>query len=142
MACHKQPIAFTYNLSNLTHRFGGKHKIHFLKPCTHKQRHSSNHTFKLFQTIDVALNSFNTIASKDWNALILKQLCVKHVTFNFTKHTQITFSFTKPIIPQFKTIVAICNLETPSKTLSSHTFKLIQIVDVTLNSFDTITSKD
>jgi hypothetical protein len=64
----------------LSHRFGGKHKVHSFKPHTHKQRHSSNNTFKLIQTIDVALNSFNTIASKDWNALLLKQLCVKHVT--------------------------------------------------------------
>jgi hypothetical protein len=126
----------------LTHRFGGKHKIHFLKPHTHKHRHSSNHTFKWIQTIDVALNSFNTITLKDWNALLLKQLCVKHVTFYFTRHTQITFSFTKPIIPQFKLIVAICKLETLSKTLSNHTFKLIQIVDVALNTFNTITSKD
>lgn len=116
--------------------------MHFLKPHTRKQIHSSNHAFKLIQTIDVALNSFNIIASKDWNAFLLKQLCVKHVTFNFTRHPQIAFNFTKLIIPQFKTIVANCKLETPSKTLNSHTFKLIQIVDVTLNSFNTITSKD
>jgi len=66
MTHFKWLFIFTCNLSNLIHKFCNGCRVHSQSLAIHahtNKTYSNNRALKLIQTIDVMLNSFNTIAS-------------------------------------------------------------------------------